>query len=146
MAQSSPHHRMTSLHWMADPGCQEGVTQGSLLFNSLFFSSFPKHLFRDGLKGSLLWRSERLREATGCSLSNSLKKTTPALPQTPPPNINSRKPDQYFILKRNIRKSPEQGKGARLTHIIPLRVIQSTQFAQYLRDNRINFMFNIISA
>lgn len=31
-------------------------------------------------------------------------------------------PDQYFILRRNIRKSPEQGKGARLTHIIPLEL------------------------
>jgi len=62
----------TGTHPTADPPCQEGMTQGSLLlYLPLSCSSFPKHLFRDGLQGSFLWRSEWLHKATGCSLLNS---------------------------------------------------------------------------
>lgn len=113
----------TGTHSTADSRCQEGMTKGSLLlYLSLFFSSFPKHLFRDGLKGSLLWRSERLHKATGCSSSNSFLKNKiknkiiqhrwKPVPPRAPPKTNS-KEDRSILYPEQENKKKPRDRGCR---------------------------------
>lgn len=74
-----------------------------LLDLSLFCSSFPKYLFRDGLGGALLGRSEHLHTQQGARYQTPFFKKKiiqhewKTVSQTPPPQTNSRKTGQLFI-------------------------------------------------